>query len=333
MNSNNFHTPYYGEIPAKIAVLIPCYNESITISKVVSDFRKVLPQAIVYVYDNNSNDDTTKLAEEAGAIVVQEPRQGKGNVLRQMVRDIDADYYILVDGDDTYPAESSLKMLEILQEDKADMVIGDRITCGAYGKENKRPFHDFGNKLVRYLIYRIYGKKLTDVMTGYRAFNRVFAKTLPITTNGFEIETEMSIHAIDKGWRIAQIPVEYRDRPEGSESKLKTIRDGTKVLGTILSLFKDYKPIALFLLLAAILVCGGILFALPIIIEYMNTGLVRRFPSAVLAVGIVGSGLLSLCCGLILDSVAKNARKEYEVLVTREYGRYRGELKKRSRAL
>ena len=331
MDNNQFHTPYYEGVSAKIAVLIPCYNESITISKVISDFRKALPQPLVYVYDNNSSDDTTRLAEEAGAIVVQEPRQGKGNVLRQMIRDIDADYYILVDGDDTYPAEASLEMLEILQEDKADMVIGDRITCGAYGKENKRPFHDFGNKLVRCLIYRIYGEKLTDVMTGYRAFNRVFAKTLPITTNGFEIETEMSIHAIDKGWRIAQIPVEYRDRPEGSESKLKTIEDGTKVLGTILSLFKDYKPLALFILLATILVCGGVLFTLPIIVEYMNTGLVRRFPSAVLAVGIVGTGLLSLCCGLILDSVAKNARKEYEVLVTREYGRYRQELQQRAK--
>lgn len=333
MYNNRFHTPCYGEIPAKIAVLIPCYNESITISKVVNDFREILPQATVYVYDNNSSDDTTRLAEEAGAIVVQEPRQGKGNVVRQMIRDIDADYYILVDGDDTYPAEASLKMLEILQEDKADMVVGDRITCGAYGRENKRRFHGFGNKLVRFLINRIYGKKLVDVMTGYRAFNRVFAKTLPVTTDGFEVETELSIHAVDKSWRIAQIPVDYRDRPAGSKSKLKTFSDGTKVLGTILSLFKDYKPLALFVLLAILFVCGGIAFAMPIIIDYFNTGFVRRFPSTVLALGVVGTGLLCLACGMILDSVAKNARKEYEVLVTREYGRYREELKRRSRAL
>ena len=224
-----------------VAVLIPCYNEAVTIGKVVDDFRRVLPEATVYVYDNNSSDGTASIAAEHGAVVRAERRQGKGNVVRQMLRDIDADYYVMVDGDDTYPAEAAPELLAPLMADEADMSVGDRLSNGTYGEENDRAFHGFGNDLVRTLIKWIYGFEFSDVMTGYRAFNAVFAKTMPVLSPGFEIETELSIHAVDKRWRIAEVPIDYRDRPEGSESKLNTFSDGMKVLAMIMSLFKPHR--------------------------------------------------------------------------------------------
>ena len=302
-----------------VAVLVPCYNEAITIAKVVDDFHRVLPDADVYVYDNNSSDDTAAIAAEHGAIVRREPRQGKGHVVRQMLRDIDADYYIMVDGDDTYPAEAARSLLEPLIKGEADMCVGDRLSNGTYGEENDRAFHGFGNDLVRVLIKWIYGFKFSDVMTGYRSFNRVFAKTMPVLSPGFEIETELSIHAVDKGWKIAEVPIDYRDRPEGSESKLSTFSDGAEVLRMIMSLFKDYKPMALFGWLALIFVVLGLIVGIPVITEFAHTRLVPRLPSAVLAVALVFTGLLSMASGLILDTVVKGTRKQYELSVIEAY--------------
>ena len=304
------------------AVIIPCYNEAVTIAKVVDDFKRVLPLADIYVYDNNSSDGTGELARKAGAIVRDERRQGKGNVVRQMMRDIDADYYLMVDGDDTYPAEAAPDVLAPLIEGNADMVVGDRLSNGSYGDENDRAFHGFGNNLVRFLIKAIYGFEFTDVMTGYRAYNRVFAKTMPVTSPGFEIETELSIHAVDKRWRISQVPIDYRDRPEGSESKLSTFSDGMKVLMMIMSLFKDYKPLALFSWVALIFVVLGLICGIPVIAQFAETGLVPKLPSALLAMGLVFVGLLSLACGLILDTQVKGSRKQYELIVTEAYERY-----------
>ena len=305
-----------------VAVLVPCYNEAITIAKVVDDFHRVLPDADVYVYDNNSSDDTSAIAAEHGAIVRHEPRQGKGHVVRQMLRDIDADYYIMVDGDDTYPAEFSRALLEPLIAGDADMCVGDRLSNGTYGEENDRAFHGFGNNLVRVLIKWIYGFEFSDVMTGYRSFNRVFAKTMPVLSPGFEIETELSIHAVDKGWKIAEVPIDYRDRPEGSESKLSTFSDGFKVLKMIMSLFKDYRPMALFTWIALIFVVLGLIVGIPVIAEFARTGLVPRLPSVVLAVALEFTGLLSLACGLILDTVVKGTRKQYELRVIDTYRKY-----------
>ena len=284
-----------------VAVIIPCYNEAVTIGKVVDDFRRVMPEARVYVYDNNSSDGTGDIAREHGAIVKGERRQGKGNVVRQMMRDIDADYYLMVDGDDTYPAEAGPDLLAPLAAEEADKVVGD---------------------LVRFLIKAIYGFEFSDVMTGYRAYNKVFAKTMPVLSPGFEIETELSIHAVDKRWRIAEVPIDYRDRPEGSESKLSTFSDGFKVLMMILSLFKDYKPLALFSWVALLFVALGLIAGVPVIAQFAATGLVPRLPSALLAVGLVFVGLLAFTCGLILDTVVKGARKQYEIQVTEAYERY-----------
>lgn len=306
-----------------IAVLIPCYNEAITIQKVVEDFKKELPEANIYVYDNNSSDDTARIAREAGAIVVSETRQGKGNVVRQMIRDIDADYYLMVDGDDTYPAESARALLEPLREGKADMTVGDRLSNGTYGEENDRAFHGFGNNLVRFLIKLIYGFEFSDVMTGYRGFNYVFAKSMPVLSPSFEIETELSIHAVDKRWRIAEVPIDYRDRPEGSESKLDTISDGTKVLLTIASLFKDYRPLVLFSWITLFFCLLGLIAGVPVIIEFAQTGLVPRLPSALLAVALIFIGIMCLSCGFILDTVVKGTRKEYELQVTQIYHQYK----------
>lgn len=309
-------------IPANtetIAILIPCYNEAVTIGKVIDDFKHSLPSANIYVYDNNSSDDTAAIARKHNAIVCTEPRQGKGNVVRQMVREIDADYYLMVDGDDTYPAEAAPSLLAPLIEGKADMTVGDRLSNGAYGKENDRAFHGFGNNLVRFLIKLIYGFEFNDVMTGYRGFNKVFAKTLPVLSPGFEIETELSIHAVDKRWRVLEVPINYRDRPEGSESKLSTFRDGWKVLMMIASLFKDYRPLVLFSLLALIFCFLSLIFGIPVITEFTQTGLVPRFPTALLAVAFMFVGLLSLSCGLILDTVVKGYRKEYELNVIQAY--------------
>ena len=307
-----------------VAVLIPCYNEAVTIGKVVDDFRRVLPEATVYVYDNNSSDGTGEIAREHGAVVRCERRQGKGNVVRQMMRDIDADYYLMVDGDDTYPAEAAPELLAPLVADEADMVVGDRLSNGTYGEENDRAFHGFGNDLVRVLIKWIYGFEFSDVMTGYRAYNAVFAKTMPVLSPGFEIETELSSHAVDKRWRIAEVPIDYRDRPEGSESKLDTFSDGCKVLLMILSLFKDYRPLALFSWVSLLFCVLGLVAGVPVIAEFLATGLVPKLPSALLAVALVFIGILSFTCGLILDTVVKGTRKQYELQVTeayREHGR------------
>jgi glycosyltransferase involved in cell wall biosynthesis len=302
-----------------IAVLIPCYNEEMTIGKVVDDFARELPDATIYVYDNNSSDATTRIAQEHGAVVCLESRQGKGNVLRQMFRDIEADYYVMVDGDDTYPAEAVHLMLEPLLSNKADLVIGDRLSNLSYRNENKRPFHNFGNNLVRSLMRVLYGVHLSDAMTGYRALSRPFVKTFPILAKGFDIEVEMDIHAIDKNWRIVEVPIDYRDRPEGSFSKLSTVRDGFKVLLTVLSLFKDYRPLVLFSCIGALFVLVGLLLGITVISDFFATGLVERFPSALLSVALTITGLLSLVCGLVLDTTVKGYRKQYELDIIREH--------------
>jgi glycosyltransferase involved in cell wall biosynthesis len=301
--------------PPRVAVLVPCYNEELTIAKVVDDFSRVLPDADIYVYNNNSSDDTARIAREHGAIVRNEPRQGKGNAVRQAFRDIDADYYVMVDGDDTYPAEAVHELLAPLLKGEADMTIGDRLSNMSYHSENKRAFHSFGNNLVRRLIALFYGVKYNDIMTGYRAFNRVFVKSFPILSKGFEIETELSIHCIDKNWRIVEVPIDYRDRPEGSESKLSTFSDGIKVLMTIMTLFKDYKPLVLFSFVGAVLTLAGLILGITVVVDFAQTGLVERFPSAILAVALVFCGLLSLACGLILDTTVKGYRKQYELMV------------------
>lgn len=300
---------------ASIAVLIPCYNEEITIGKVVDDFKRALPEADIYVYDNNSSDRTSEIAREHGATVRFEPRQGKGNVVRSMFREIDADYYIMVDGDDTYPAEAARELLAPLESGEADMTVGDRLSNGSYGEENDRAFHGFGNDLVRWLIKAIYGYAFDDVMTGYRAFNRAFVKTMPVLSAGFQIETELSIHAVDKRWKIVDVPIDYRDRPEGSESKLSTFGDGAKVLMAIASLFKEYKPMAFFGWITLIFLILGLIVGVPVIAEFFATGFVTKIPSAILAVGLVFCGVLSLTAGAILDTVAKSNRKLWELEV------------------
>lgn len=303
---------------SRIAVLIPCYNEAVTIGNVVKDFRRELPDATIYVYDNNSSDQTATIARNAGAVVRFEPRQGKGNVCRQMFRDIDAACYLMVDGDDTYPASQAIEICAPILNNEADMVVGDRLSNGTYAKENKRAFHGFGNDLVRMMIKLIYGYTFDDVMTGYRAFSRPFVKTFPVLSNGFQIETELSIHAVDRRWRISDVPIDYRDRPEGSESKLNTISDGVKVVAMIASLFKTYRPLACFSIFAAIFFVAGLACGIPLVIEFLQTGLVPRIPTAILAVGLIFLSGLSLTTGLILDTVAKNERKQWELSVYRE---------------
>ncbi|ADL50131.1 glycosyltransferase family 2 protein [Clostridium cellulovorans] len=297
----------------EIAVLIPCYNEEITIGKVVEDFKRELPQAKIYVYDNNSKDRTSEIAAAKGAIVVKETRQGKGNVVRSMFRDIEADVYIMVDGDDTYPAEFVHKLIKPVMDDEADMVIGDRLSNGTYKSENKRPFHNFGNKLVKSLIGWTFKNEINDIMTGYRAFNRFFVKTMPVLSSGFEIETEMSIHSLDKRFRLTEIPIDYRDRPEGSDSKLNTYRDGYRVIKVIFSLFKDYKPLAFFSILSILFLLLGIIIGTPVIVEFIESSYITKLPSAVLAVGLVIIAILSMACGLILDTISKNSKKQYEL--------------------
>ena len=299
----------------KIAVLIPCYNEEVTIHKVVSDFKRELPEADIYVYDNNSSDNTSKLAKDAGAIVRFEPRQGKGNVVRQMFRDIDADCYLMVDGDDTYPAESARELCEPILNGEADMTVGDRLSNGTYAEENKRAFHGFGNDLVRAMIKWIYGYSFDDVMTGYRAFSRPFVKTFPVMSEGFQIETEISIHAVDRRWRIKDVPIVYRDRPEGSVSKLNTIGDGMKVTIAIASLFKNYRPLKFFSLAALVLAAIGLLLGIPVIVEFFETGLVPRLPTALLATAFMFLCGLSFATGLVLDNLAKTERKQWELEV------------------
>ena len=296
----------------KIAVLIPCYNESVTIEKVIRDYKEALPEAVIYVYDNNSSDGTDKLAERAGAMVRYEYRQGKGNVIRSMFREIDAKCYLMIDGDDTYPAENARQMCDLILEKKADMVIGDRLSS-TYFEENKRPFHNMGNILVRGLINRLFHSDVRDIMTGYRSFSYEFVKGFPITAKGFEIETEMTIHALDKNFLLKEIPVTYRDRPEGSVSKLNTVSDGIKVLKTIGSLFKEYKPFVFFSLVSLLLFLAAMGFFLPVLMEYFKTGLVARFPTLIVSGVIATMGLLIWIAGIILQVIAKKHRQLYEL--------------------
>ncbi len=301
----------------KIAVLVPCYNEEITIKKVITDFKKELPDAYIYVYDNNSKDKTAQIAKENGAIVKHEYRQGKGNVVRSMFRDIDADIYIMVDGDDTYPADEVHKLIEPIRNGEADMVIGDRLTNGTYQNENKRHFHEFGNNLVKNSINKLFKTNLKDIMTGYRVFNKMFVKTMPVMSPKFEIETEMSLHALDKKFIIKEIPIVYRDRPEGSNSKLNTVGDGIKVVKTIVKMFKDFKPRQFFWLIAFILAFIGLLIGLPVIIEFIKTSYITKVPSAILATGIMTLSIIIAQCGVILDTVVKQHREKYELEISR----------------
>ena len=299
---------------AKIAVLIPCYNESQTIAKVVRDYRLALPEATIYVYDNNSVDGTDEIARAAGAVVRYEYRQGKGNVIRTMFRDIDADCYLMIDGDDTYPAEHAREMCEMILSGAADMVIGDRLSS-TYFTENKRPFHNVGNVMVRKFINMFWRPKtpILDVMTGYRAFSPLFVKTFPVLSKGFEIETEMTIHALDKNFLLKSLPVSYRDRPAGSESKLNTYVDGAKVLLTIFNLYRDYKPLQFFGSIAAILALVAAVMFLPVFGEYLETSLVPRFPTLIVSGFMMLAAMLSFACGLILDTIAKSNRKNFEL--------------------
>ncbi len=300
---------------SKIAVLIPCYNEAKTIGKVVSDFKQNVPEAEVYVYDNNSSDETAKIAKKNGAKVRFEPRQGKGNVIRSMFRDVEADCYIMVDGDDTYSAEDAKKMINLIINDDQptyDMVVGDRLSTSYY-KENKRKFHNFGNRLVQQLIQKLFRVKINDIMTGYRAFSRDFVKGFSITSKGFEIETEMTIHAVDKNFKIKEIPVNYKDRPSGSESKLNTYKDGMKVLRTIATLFKEYKPAIFFNFVAVIFVIIGVVLMMPAFTEYLSTSLVTKFPRLIFGGFMMMIGILSSITGIILEVIIKKHRQQYEL--------------------
>ena len=301
----------------KTAVLIPCYNEEQTIEKVIKDFKKELPEAEIYVYDNNSKDKTAQIAKENGAIVRYEYRQGKGNVVRSMFRDIDADIYVMVDGDDTYPAEEVHKLMEAVVKGEADMAIGDRLTNGTYQKENKRHFHEFGNQLVRKAINVAFKTNLKDIMTGYRVFNKIFVKNMPVLSPKFEIETEMSLHALDKKFIIKEIPIVYRDRPEGSESKLNTVSDGMKVIKTIVKMFKDFKPRQFFWIFSLLFVLIGLLVGIPVIVEFIRTGYITKMPSAILATGIMILAIIIAQCGVILDTVVKQHREKYELELLR----------------
>ncbi len=302
----------------KIAVLIPCYNESATVQKVVSDWRRELPEAVVYVYDNNSTDGTPQLAEAAGAVVRHEYRQGKGNVIRRMFREIDAEAYIMVDGDDTYPAEYGREMVNAVLERHADMVVGDRLSS-TYFEENKRPFHNFGNSLVRWGINSLFKSDIKDIMTGYRAFSYLFVKSFPVLSKGFEIETEMSIHALDKNMYVENVVIDYRDRPEGSESKLNTYSDGMKVIFTIIRLFRNYKPFAFFSLIALVLTLIAAVFFIPVLSTYLKTGLVPNFPTLIVCGFTFMAALLSLFAGLELQNGVQKNRQDFEMNLIRIY--------------
>ena len=295
----------------KIAVLIPCFNESKTIEKVIKDWKAALPSAVIYVYDNNSTDNTAEIAKTAGAVVRHEFHQGKGNVIRRMFRDIDAEVYIMVDGDDTYPAEYGRQMVNLILEKNADMVVGDRLSS-TYYKENKRPFHNFGNDLVRGTINRLFHTNIRDIMTGYRAFSYQFVKTFPVLSHGFEIETEMTIHAVEKNMQVENLVIEYRDRPEGSESKLNTYSDGAKVLMTIARLYRNYKPLGFFGIFAFILALIAAVMLAPVFSTYLSTGLVPRFPTLIFSGFVAVAALLSLFTGLVLSTIVAKEKQDFE---------------------
>lgn len=303
----------------RVAVLLPCFNEEPTIGKVVRDFRAALPEAEIYVYDNNSMDGTAQVAAAAGAIVRREPVQGKGNVIRRMFREVEADAYIMADGDDTYPADQAGALLRPVLEEGADMVIGDRLSS-TYFEQNKRPFHNGGNRVVRWLIRRFWHSDIHDIMTGYRAFSRAFVKSFPVMSAGFEIETEMTIHALDRRFLLREVPVAYRDRPEGSVSKLNTFSDGLSVLRTIILLYKEYRPLRFFTWLAALLALAGVLMLVPVLVEYFRTGLVPRFPTLIVALFLMLAALLSLFTGLCLDVIVTKDRKNFELRLVEKFG-------------
>ena len=311
----------------KIAVLIPCYNEAVTIKKVINDFQKVLPEATIYVYDNNSSDNTAEIAEAEGAVVRSEYQQGKGNVIRRMFRDIDAECYIMTDGDDTYPAEFAREMCDKVLERNVDMVVGDRLSS-TYFEENKRPFHNFGNSIVRASINTIFKSDIKDIMTGYRAFSYNFVKTFPVLSKGFEIETEMTIHTVDKNMFCENVIIEYRDRPEGSESKLNTYSDGFKVLMTIARLFKNYKPFAFFSIIALILFALSVGFFIPVLISFFKTGMVDKIPTVIVCGITMLAAIISFFSGLVLDTIKQKNRQDFEMELQRSNDRYKDLLNK-----
>ena len=309
----------------KIAVLIPCYNEERTVEKVVADFQRALPEAVVYVYNNNSTDRTAELAEKAGAVVRNEYKQGKGNVIRSMFQDIDAACYIMADGDDTYPAEAARELADQVLHHGADMVVGDRLSS-TYYTQNKRPFHNFGNSLVRWGINLLFDNDIKDIMTGFRAFSYEFVKTFPVLSQGFEIETEMSIHAVDKNMQIENVVIDYRDRPEGSVSKLNTYSDGFKVIRTIFRLYRSYHPLGFFGIIALLLAILSLLFFVPIVGEYVHTGLVDRFPTLIVCGFTMIAAIQSLFTGLTLDTLRKKDRQDFEMELLRAKGEKRKKL-------
>lgn len=296
-----------------IAILIPCLNEELTIEKVIGDFKRHLPDASVVVYDNGSSDNTAKRAGEAGARVIYEPQRGKGNVVRNMFEHIDADIYVLVDGDDTYPAEEVIKLISPVAQGNADLVIGDRLSS-SYFSENKRPFHNSGNRLVRSLVNYLFKRKLNDIMSGYRVLSRRFVKNFPVMSTGFEIETEMTVFALERHFKIIEEPVAYRDRPDGSKSKLNTISDGARVLKTILMLFRDYRPFSFFSILALLTACTSMVLLIPVLIEYWQTGFVPRFPTLIVACFILLVGILLFFVGLLLDVIKRNNDRTYHLI-------------------
>ena len=304
----------------KIAVLVPCYNEGKTIEKVVTDFKRVLPEAVIYVYDNNSTDGTAEIAAKAGAVVRHEYYQGKGNVIRRMFQEVDAECYLMVDGDDTYPAESAREMADKVLERNVDMVVGDRLSS-TYFEENKRPFHNFGNSIVRWGINTFFKNDIKDIMTGYRAFSYRFVKTFPVLSKGFEIETEMSIHAIDKNMFVENVVIDYRDRPERSVSKLNTYSDGIKVIGTIVRLFQTYRPLAFFGTVAAILMVLAIGFFIPVWITYADTGMVPNFPTLIVCGFVALASIQSFFAGLILQTMYRKNRQDFEMQLHDCYAR------------
>lgn len=306
----------------RIAVLIPCYNESKTIEKVVLDFRRVLPDAAIYVYDNNSSDGTAEIADKAGAVVRRERMQGKGNVIRRMFREIDADCYIMADGDDTYPAENAPEMVRLVLEEQADMVVGDRLSS-TYFTENKRPFHNVGNSLVRKSINVLFKSEIKDIMTGYRAFSYAFVKTYPVLSKGFEIETDMTIHAITRNMLVRNIVIDYRDRPDGSVSKLNTYSDGAKVLMTIGRLFKNYKPFAFFGTISLALALLSAAFMIPVLAEFFTTGLVPRFPTLIVCGITMLAALLLFISGLILSTLQEKDKRDFEFQLQQVSDQYR----------
>lgn len=296
----------------KIAVLIPCYNEAQTIEKVVMDAKQALPDATIYVYDNNSTDGTAEIAEKAGAVIRHEYMQGKGNVIRRMFREIDAECYLMIDGDDTYPLDCAKELVDKVLYHQADMVVGDRLSS-TYFTENKRPFHNFGNSLVRGSINWLFHSDIKDIMTGYRAFSYQFVKTFPVLSKGFEIETEMTIHAVFNNMQIENVIVDYRDRPAGSESKLNTYSDGMKVIGTIIRLFRNYKPMGFFGIIALFLVIIAVAFFVPVLAAFLQTGQVLKFPTLIVCVFTALAAIQSFFSGLILGNMTEKNRKDFEM--------------------